>query len=82
MFDFHISQYMHYCVVVIDCVQAVVLLLERQGLFFCDVTQDFILPLGTWYPTLKGRVCSTLSGQRMLLGRKLQYNNSKEGAVA
>ena len=69
---------MHYCVVVIDCVQAVVLLLERQGLF----TQDFILPLGTWYPTLKGRVCSTLSGQRMLLGRKLQYNNSKEGAVA
>ena len=35
MFNFHnISQYMHYCVVVIDCVQAVMLLLERQGLFF------------------------------------------------
>ena len=34
MFDFHISQYMHYCVVVIDCVLTVVLLLERQGLSF------------------------------------------------
>ena len=34
MFDLHISQYMHYCVVVIECVQGVVLLLEHQGLFF------------------------------------------------
>ena len=34
MLNFHISQFTHYCVVVIDCIQAVVLLLERQGLFF------------------------------------------------
>ena len=81
MFDFHLSQCMYFSVDVIDCVQAVVLLLGRQKPVLCDATQDHILPLGIRYTTLKRRVCSTL-WQRMLLGRKLQYNNSEEGGVA